>query len=96
MRMSNQMREIMNDISATRTKLQAAVKDRNAEEAKKQKEKLDELNALFAAAEADFNAEQNAETPTPKAMNPKAQHRSTTRSCFIRRCVTGFRAARSR
>ena len=72
MRMSNQMREIMNDISATRTKLQVAVKDRNAEEAKIQKEKLDELNALFAAAEADFNAEQNAATDDPEGDKPKS------------------------
>ncbi len=62
MRMSKQMRELKDQISAALPLLSAAVENQDAEAAEKYRLKLDALNSLYAAAEAEFNARRGLET----------------------------------
>ena len=54
MRMSNQMREILNDMNAQRNLLDQAIKDRDPEKAKAAQTEIEKLNALYTAAETAF------------------------------------------
>ena len=62
MRMSKQMRELKDQISAALPLLSAAVENQDAEAAEKYRLKQDALNSLYAAAEAEFNARRGLET----------------------------------
>ncbi|MCI5891807.1 MAG: phage major capsid protein [Clostridiales bacterium] len=59
-RMSNEMREILNDMNAARAELNQAISDRNVDKAKEIQNKITNLNTLYDAAEIAFQNERRA------------------------------------
>lgn len=56
-RMSNEMREILNDMNSARNELNQAIKDKDVEKANAARTKIENLNSLYDAAEVAFQNE---------------------------------------
>lgn len=65
-RMSNEMREILNDLASAREELSQAIKDRDAEKAKAARDKIEKLDSLYDAAEVAFQNERRVKLDPPE------------------------------
>lgn len=75
MRMSAEMREILTDINTTRNQLNDAIKSKDVKQCNELKDKLENLNTLYDAAEANFIADRSQQFEDPELNN---QNRDTT------------------
>lgn len=65
-RMSNEMREILNDLASAREELSQAIKDRDAEKAQAARDKIEKLDSLYDAAEVAFQNERRVKLDPPE------------------------------
>lgn len=72
MRMSTKMRELKDQINAAISSLSEAIEAQDAAAADAARKNLDDLNKLYAAAEAEFNAKRGMDTDPDDGNEPNA------------------------